>query len=283
MGADRRRRPLARLLLLAVAASGLAAMSSRDVSTFVAVPPETIVWEDNFDSLDTTRWQVEHSTYGDGNNELQCYKPNNVSVSGGKLTLRAINETYTCPNGSTRQVTSGMVRSKDVTFSPGQAIEFRVKLTPADPNDQAGLWPAVWASGWTGERWPAGGELDWLEVITAIDPKRSIFSAHYMDAAGRHAKNDRAIFDDNYFSDSWHVVRFDYGTSGDLAWYLDGELVHNITDLPTIQGYPTPFDSAIEEIKINLALGGDPGPLAPAALGTEGATFEMDYIRIFEL
>ncbi|MGH1488392.1 MAG: fibronectin type III domain-containing protein [Acidimicrobiales bacterium] len=244
---------------------------------------ETVVWEDNFDSLDLNHWKVEHSTYGDGNNELQCYKPSNVSVSGGKLVLRAMHETYTCPNGSTRQVTSGMVRSRGVTFSPGQAIEFRVKLTPADPNDQAGLWPAVWASGWGGGGWPRGGELDWLEVMTANNPKRSIFSAHYMNTAGNHAKNGQPVFGDENFSDSWHVVRFDYGVDGNLAWHLDGELVHTITDLPTIQGYPAPFDSAIGEIKVNLALGGSPGPLAPAALGTQGATFEMDYIRILNL
>jgi hypothetical protein len=243
--------------------------------------PGTVVWEDNFDVLDTTRWSLEHSTYGDGNNELQCYTPSNVSVRDGKLVLRAIHETYTCPNGSTRRVTSGMVRSRNVTFSPGQSIEFRVKLTPADPNDQGGLWPAVWSSGWAGS-WPRGGELDFFEAMTAIDPSRSIYSAHYQDTSGRHGVRNRPVYEDGYFSDSWHVVRFDYGTGGNLRWYLDGDLVHTITDLPTAQGYPAPFDQTIDEIKINLALGGRPGPLAWGALGRSGATFEVDYIRILE-
>ena len=118
--------------------------------------PGTVVWEDRFDRFDASTWRREHSTYGDGNNELQCYQPDNVAVTGGRLVLSARTETVTCPNGSTRQVSSGMIRSRGVDFSPGQAIEFRVKLTPNDPDDQAGLWPAVWASSWGGGGWPAG-------------------------------------------------------------------------------------------------------------------------------
>lgn len=52
---------------------------------------------------------------------------------------------------------------------------------------------------------------------------------------------------------------------------------------PTGQGYPAPFNQPVKEIKINLALGGNPGPLAPGAVGSKGATFEVDYIRITTL
>ena len=45
-----------------------------------------LIWEDNFNTFDSQQWAVEHSTYGDGNNELQCYRPRNVSVVDGKLT-----------------------------------------------------------------------------------------------------------------------------------------------------------------------------------------------------
>ncbi len=241
-----------------------------------------VVWEDDFDTLDRAIWRLEHSTYGDGNNELQCYRPENVSVANGKLVLRAVTETYTCPNGSTREVTSGMVRSRGVTFSPGQAIEFRVKLNPADPGDQGGLWPAVWASGWAGG-WPRGGEMDWLEVMTAENPRRAMFSMHYTDPSGRHALQNRGVIGSGNFSDSWHVVRFDYGRGGELTWYLDGVVAFEVSSAATLQGYPAPFDQAIGEIKINLALGGRPGPLAPGAVGTAGATFEVDYIRILQL
>ncbi len=242
-----------------------------------------MLWQDDFNSLNTSTWKLEHSTYGDGNNELQCYRPENVSVSGGKLILRAVTETYTCPNGSTRQVTSGMVRSRGVTFSPGQAIEFRVKLNPADANDQGGLWPAVWASGWAGGGWPRGGEMDWLEVMTAENPRRAMFSMHYADPGGSHALRNKGVIGSGNFSDDWHVVRFDYGRNGRLTWYLDGVQAFRVDGVATLQGFPAPFDQTVGEIKINLALGGRPGPLSPRAVGSSGASFEMDYIRIIQL
>ena len=246
-------------------------------------PTGQLVWSDEFNSLDTSRWAVEHSTYGDGNNELQCYRPENVSVVNGKLVLRAVTETYTCPNGSTRSVTSGMIRSRGVSLTPGHAIEFRVKLTPANESDQGGLWPAVWASGWGGGGWPRGGEVDFLEVMTANDPTRSIYSIHYQRPNGSHGVSNRPVFGSQNFSASWHTVRFHYGHGGALAWYLDGAPVFSVNAADTIQGYPSPFDQAIGEIKINLALGGRPGPLSPNAVGSAGATFEMDYIRVFRL
>ncbi|MDH5289651.1 MAG: glycoside hydrolase family 16 protein [Acidimicrobiia bacterium] len=242
-----------------------------------------MVWEDNFDRLDLARWSLEHSTYGDGNHELQCYRPENVSASGGELVLRAVTETYTCPNGSTRQVTSGMVRSRGVTFSPGQALEFRVKLTPADEADQGGLWPGVWSSGFGPGGWPSGGEMDYLEVMTATNPKRSIYSIHYAKADGSHGVTNQPVVGSANFSAAWHTVRYEYGRDGRLTWYLDGQQVFTVTSAPTGQGYPAPFNQPVKEIKINLALGGNPGPLASGAVGSKGATFEVDYIRVTTL
>lgn len=242
-----------------------------------------LIWSDEFDSLDTARWAIEHSTYGDGNSELQCYRPENVSVAGGRLILQAVTETYTCPNGSTRSVTSGMVRSRGLTFRPGQALEFKVKLTPADEADQGGLWPAVWASGWGGGGWPVGGELDFLEVMTANDPRRSIFSMHYAKADRSHGVTNKPTFGSRNFSADWHVVRFEYGGGGRLVWFLDGRQVLVVTAADTLQGYPRPFDLPITELKMNLALGGRPGPLSPNAVGSAGARFEVDFVRLYEL
>ncbi len=241
-----------------------------------------VAWEEHFNSLDTGRWQIEHSTYGDGNGERQCYQPDNVQVTNGRLVLTARAETTTCPNGSTRTVSSGMVRSRGLTFSPGQSIEFRVKLTPPDPSNQAGLWPAVWASSWAGS-WPRGGELDFLEVMTAEDPRRAVFSVHYADRSGGHELQNRGVPLPGYFSDGWHTIRFDYGPNGRLAWFLDGSTVFSVSAAETAQGYPAPFDQTIHEIKLNLAIGGSPGPLASGALGSTGATFEIDYIRVIDL
>jgi len=245
-------------------------------------PSGRVVWEDNFDRLDTSRWALEHSTYGDGNKELQCYRPENVSVANGKLRLRAVTEKVTCPGGKNRNVSSGMVRSRGVGLKPGQAIEFRVKLTPNNSSDQGGLWPAVWSSSWAGG-WPRGGELDFLEVMTARSPKRSIYSIHFANPNGSHGNSNKEHFTNDNFSENWRTIRFDYGKGGKLVWYYDGKVVNTITNANTAQGYPAPFNTDVKEIKINFALGGSPGPLSPQAVGSGGATFEVDYIRVFNL
>ena len=257
--------------------------TSTTTTTVPTTPPpneRTLVFEENFNSLSPSRWKTEHSTYGDGNNELQCYTPQQVSVANGSLVLTAEKRTETCPNGSTRDVTSGMVRSNGLTFSPGQSIEWRVKLTPTDSANQAGLWPAFWSSGWAGGGWPNGGEWDGFEVMTARNPKRSVFSIHYAKPDGSHGKTGKEVVAGANFSDSWHTFRFDYGTDGVLVWFMDGTEVQRVTNAPTAQGWPAPFDQAMTELKINLALGGNPGALDERALP---ATYQVDYIRIYDM
>ena len=246
-------------------------------------PGPTLVWAEEFDTFDSSVWRREHSTYGDGNGELQCYRPENVSVRDGALILRAKVETYTCPNGSTRQVTSGMVRGT-VDFDHGQRIEFRVKVNPRDPDDQRGLWPALWASSWNGGGWPRGGEVDWLEYV-GKDPTRAHHTIHYLDPDGRRAKMPKAVDLDERFSDSWHVVAFDW--TDDLVWYLDGREVQRIT-AAEVNALDNPFlesSNSITQIKLNLALGGSwGGALGPTTVDAAGTTnFAVDYVRIYNL
>ncbi len=238
-----------------------------------------LVWSEDFDTLDPATWTVEHSTFGDGNSELQCYTPEQVSIESGHLVLTAENRQVQCPNGNIRAQTSGMLRTRALTLSPGQAIEWRVKLTPADEVNQQGLWPAVWSSSWAGGGWPTGGEWDGFEVMTANSPDRVSFGIHFSDQGGQHDKKAREVYGDR-FSDDWHDFRFDYGLDGTLVWYMDGVETHRVTEASTLQGYPAPFDQTMTELRINLALGGNPGPLNPLALP---ATLEVDYIRAWSL
>ncbi len=249
---------------------------STTVATELAEQP---LWAEEFDRLDPNRWRVEHSTFGDGNNELQCYTPDQVSVRDGVLVLTAENRQTTCPSGDTRNQTSGMVRSTGWTLAPGQAIEWRARLTPADFENQEGLWPGLWSSSWAEGGWPTGGEWDGFEVMTAKAINRVTFSIHYSDQAGDHAKQTKEVFGEP-FAGAWHDFRFEYGLDGVLVWYMDGEETHRVTEAETLQGYPAPFDQTMTELKINLSLGGNPGPLNPLALP---ATLEIDYVRVWAL
>lgn len=74
-------------------------------------------------------------------------------------------------------------------------------------------------------------------------------------------------------------MRFDYGNDRVLVWYLDGEK-RSTTNADTYQGWPAPFDQDMKELKINLSLGGTPGPLDDRTLP---ATYEVDWIKVYDM
>ena len=112
------------------------------------------VFEENFDGtwIDQSVWQVADWA-GTNNNESQYYHPNQVSVWGGALHLRADRD----PNWSFgREFNSGLVRTWQ-EWSYGR-VEVRAKV----PFGQ-GFWPAIWLLPRSAP-WPAGGEIDIMEA-----------------------------------------------------------------------------------------------------------------------
>jgi beta-glucanase (GH16 family) len=72
----------------------------------------TLAWSDEFDgaSLDTSKWGYDLGASGWGNYELEYYtsRPENVYLEGGKLVIKAIQESY---QGA--QYTSGRILTKN--------------------------------------------------------------------------------------------------------------------------------------------------------------------------
>ncbi|MCH5217359.1 MAG: family 16 glycosylhydrolase [Muribaculaceae bacterium] len=142
------------------------------ISSFAAEPQvgsgETdgykLVWQDLFDGgeLNLDRWVIEVNGDGGGNNELQYYKAENVSVGddgqgNGCLILTARREDY-----KGKKFTSGRLNTlHKVTFTHGK-VEASIKL----PKTANGLWPAFWMMGddFSEVGWPACGETDILEM-----------------------------------------------------------------------------------------------------------------------
>lgn len=127
-----------------------------------------VLWEDNFDSFDSTVWNRDEGDgcaiglCGWGNAELQWYSPNNVNIEpipgepgNNALVLDARSQTI---GGSS--FTSGKVTTQDKLSIHYGLIEVRMKV----PDLDTGLWPAVWLLGTANITWPAKGEIDMMEM-----------------------------------------------------------------------------------------------------------------------
>ena len=142
----------------------------------------SLVWQDDFNgtALNEQAWNVEVSGTGGGNQELQYYRRENVSVADGNLVLTARRENY-----QGKSFTSGRINSNQKTAFKHGIMQARIKF-PATAN---GLWPAYWMMGNDINRygWPRCGEIDIIEL------------GHFNAITGQHAgKQDR------YFAGTLH-------------------------------------------------------------------------------
>ncbi len=240
-----------------------------------------LVWSDSFEgtSLDATKWVSEWSTYGDGNNELQCYRPESVVVTHGSMYLVAYPWEARCPWGASRDFSSGMVRTRglfDWTYG-------RFEIDAVVPSGE-GLWPGAWLSpiDQAYGPWPHSGELDILE-IRGREPDRVVGSAHWAGADGRH-RLDNADFrlTEGSFADGPHTFAIEW-TPYSIVWSVDGQPYNWLIfkDLVTSAGSGgAPFDQPFY-LKLNLTVGGDwVGP--PNASTPWPADFRIDEVRVYQ-
>ena len=125
-------------------------------------------------------------------------------------------------------------------------------------------------------------QVEAREVATSNRPASPLFAVHTQNPAGVREIDYKFFGIGENFSNDWHTIRVEYRT-GDLRWFIDGDLAHTVTNANTAQGWPAPFDQTIRDLRINLAVGGQSGALDPEALGTDGATFEIEYIQVANL
>jgi beta-glucanase (GH16 family) len=142
-----------------------------------------LAWSDEFNdsTLNTADWTALNDGSGGGNQELQYYRPSNVTMgvepATGKhcLILTAKKESY-----SGKTATSGRVEGKGKrTFKYGR-LEASIKL----PHTADGLWPAFWMLGndFPTIGWPACGEIDILEMGHATGIKNGTQDRYFNGA-----------------------------------------------------------------------------------------------------
>ena len=245
-----------------------------------ALAPEgyELVWNDEFDdpSLtmpDESKWWYETAEPGWVNNELQTYVAGKIGdivtadVSDGTLKIRAIK------SGS--RVYSARVNTKE-NWTYGY-FEARLKLP-----EGKGTWPAFWMmpSVWSG--WPEGGEIDIMEHVGCVptEVSSSIHCKAYYHAVGTQKTAARKIAG---VMDEFHIYALEW-TPEYIRSFVDGEQLfyYNPDDYPQGRNAETwPFNKPFE-LKLNLAWGGDWGGMYGVDESCLPATYEIDYVRVFQ-
>ncbi len=249
----------------------------------------SLVWSDEFDgdTLDLNTWLIQTGDGTDfflpagwGNNEQQYYQADNISVSGGILTIEARRESV-----SGYEYTSARITTQDlVAFRYGR-IEARMKL----PGGQ-GLWPAFWLLSQDSPlgSWAATGEIDVMEATNlGVFGNNSVFGTiHYGGEFPANTFTGTKTEVDTDATTNFHNYAIEWDAD-EIRWYVDDVLYatqnswwSDAASTNPDGAYPAPFNQAFH-ILLNVAVGGNlPGP--PDGTTVFPVTMEVDWVRVYE-
>ena len=253
----------------------------------IAVPAGyRLIWSDEFDvdgRPNSANWRYEQGFVR--NEEDQWYQQDNARVEGGLLIIEARREQKANPNyqaGSTdwkRNRQYAAYTSSSLNTSGLHSWQFgRFEMRGRIPAS-AGMWPAWWTLGNSGE-WPSNGEVDIMEFYNG----RVLANVACGTSTRYQAKWDSvtktlASFNDPQWSSKFHVWRMDWDdTKIDL--YLDDVVMNttNLADMLNPDGM-SPFRQP-HYMLVNLAIGGING--GDPSGSTFPARYEVDYVRVFQ-
>lgn len=270
----------------------------------------TLIWGDEFDTdrLNENIWNIEVNGNGGGNQELQYYRRENVTMgvdpkSGEQcLVITSRRENY-----MGRSFTSGRVTSQNKAAFKHGIIQARIKF----PRTADGLWPAYWMMGNDMNKygWPRCGEMDIVELGHANGIKDGTQdryfggTLHYgLDASSENhqqlsfeylAPEDNPITNDEY-----HIITVEWDESN-LSMYYDLE-AFTAAKKRKARYFTTSVEYSDAELApghyfqkpffflFNLAVGGwYPGILDPSgitALPNAGdeARMYVDWVRVYQ-
>ena len=240
-------------------------------------PAYQLVWSDEFDgtTLDLGKWEPQIGTgcpslCGWGNNELQYYRAENATVSGGLLTISAKEEAF-----GGKAYTSARLRTKDLGDWRYGRFEMRAKMPIG-----RGIWPAFWMLP-TDEvygGWPFSGEIDILEYL-GQDPSRIFGTLHYGGPFSTFVSTATTL-SSGTFHDGFHEFALEWDPH-EIRWYLDGQLYACNSHWFSANGeYPAPFDQRFH-LLLNMAVGGNlPG--SPDASTVFPQELVVDWVRVWQ-
>ena len=275
-------------------------------------PQWQTVWLDEFEghTLDASKWVMEESCWGGGNNERQCYtqREENVEVADGVLRLKARAEQFEgrmFPLGKSagrqfeRRVqpyTSGKVKTRGKADWKYGRFSARIKL----PAGQ-GTWPAFWMmpSEDAYGTWPLSGEIDIMEAVNLGTPcedcpggeeSRTSAALHFGERwpDNTYLTKKTAGTPDYNPSQGWHTYTVEWA-EGVFQWFVDGKVFLRITadqwftaSCKTEGREFAPFDRPFY-LMLNYAVGGNLSEKSNGA-GFDPASFpselQIDWVRV---
>ena len=262
-----------------------------------------MIWNDEFSgtTLDTSKWGYEEgflldendiNTAGWGNQELEWYTRNNVSVNNGALNINMKKETKVFAQKddptkkATAQYSSGKITTKDKFSVKYGRVDFRAKMPIG-----TGVWPAMWMLSNDARygSWPLSGEIDVFEG-RGRTPDMVFGTIHYGSQWPNNINTSDVLNmkeDGKKKSgiDDWHVYSVIW-EEDNIKVYCDGKCYFKCTNADWYSGSDrgnanAPFDQRFYLI-LNLAAGGtfDSGYVPDSSFTS--ATMEVDYVRVYQ-
>jgi beta-glucanase (GH16 family) len=233
-----------------------------------AVDYTNLVWQDEFETgtaPDPAKWNMEigNGQDGWGNQELQYYRAENATISGGNLVITAKKETF---NGF--QYTSArMTTHNHLDYTYGK-LEIKAKLAQGD-----GAWSALWmlGSNYQTNQWPACGEIDMMEHIAGDTENIIHATLHY---PGNSGGNGSTASTDDYtdVTTNFHIYSLIWSPET-ITWLIDNVAYRSVPNPGT------PFNADFFVI-LNVAMGGNfGGPVDPNFVQS---SMQIDYVRVYQ-
>jgi beta-glucanase (GH16 family) len=232
-----------------------------------------LTFGDEFDdaTLDSSRWApcywwADDACTNEGNDELQCYTADGISVARGTLRLSAEEQPTEC-DGDSLDYRSGMV-SGVARDGPRQVFQYGFFEMRARVPRGKGLLPAFWLLPASEESEP---EIDVMEVL-GDTPELVRMHYHWRDGDDEE-RTIGAEWAGADMSAGWHTFAVHW-TPRRLRWFVDGLPRWTVTaeraELPDEPMY----------VLATLAVGGN-YPGSPDDETAFPATFQIDYIRVW--
>ena len=239
----------------------------------------SLVWQDEFDDPrsggkaaipSTSRWWFETGSSGWGNNEIQNYIPGFsgrdtcAQIYGGSLKIIA--------KKVGNQILS--IRMNTIESWTYGYFEARLKL----PSGK-GTWPAFWMLPKNFVRWPDDGEIDIMEHV-GYDPNNIVCSIHckaYNHSIGTQKGATRRV---STALTDFHVYAVEW-TEDYIYGFVDGVRYFTFNNDKKGNKDTWPFNAPFY-LKLNLAWGGNWGGAQGVDESVLPATYEIDYVRVYQ-